>query len=43
VNCDLDKDTQVLADGSTNQILSITAQNKITRKNAVQEVELAGS
>jgi len=43
VNCDLDNDTQVLADGSTNQILSITAQNKITRKNAVQEVELAGS
>jgi len=43
VTCDLQPDTEVNADGSTAQNLDVAAQNKITRKSASQEVELAGS
>jgi len=43
VTCDLQPETAAIADDSTQTNLAVAAQNKITRKSAVQEVELAGS
>ena len=41
--CDLEKDVEISAYGTPKKILAIFVKNKIVRKLAVQEVELAGS